>query len=217
MQRERGTDLTIFSPRASFMAHHVGDGGNEPRVVARSATTSSPASAACIRTTSSASASCRSRPACGRSVHRRARALRERARVHRLQPQPGPVGRALEGAAAHRPLVVSALREDGRARRARDGPRQHVVQPELPRHGRALHQRRHDRVHAVPDVRSVQGLPDAEVHHPARRRRGAVPLGTLPRPRAGHEAAAAPGAAAEQRVLRHLRLPPPGDRAADRR
>jgi 4-oxalmesaconate hydratase len=25
MQRERGTDLTIFSPRASFMAHHVGD------------------------------------------------------------------------------------------------------------------------------------------------------------------------------------------------
>ena len=24
-QRERGTDLTIFSPRASFMAHHVGD------------------------------------------------------------------------------------------------------------------------------------------------------------------------------------------------
>jgi len=25
MQRERGTDLTIFSPRASFMAHHVGN------------------------------------------------------------------------------------------------------------------------------------------------------------------------------------------------
>jgi 4-oxalmesaconate hydratase len=24
-QRERGTDLTIFSPRASFMAHHIGD------------------------------------------------------------------------------------------------------------------------------------------------------------------------------------------------
>jgi 4-oxalmesaconate hydratase len=27
MQRERGTDLTIFSPRASFMAHHIGDAG----------------------------------------------------------------------------------------------------------------------------------------------------------------------------------------------
>ena len=25
LQRERGTDLTIFSPRASFMAHHIGD------------------------------------------------------------------------------------------------------------------------------------------------------------------------------------------------
>jgi len=25
MQRERGTDVTFFSPRASFMAHHVGD------------------------------------------------------------------------------------------------------------------------------------------------------------------------------------------------
>ena len=25
MQRERGTDLTIFSPRASVMAHHIGN------------------------------------------------------------------------------------------------------------------------------------------------------------------------------------------------
>ncbi len=25
LQRERGTDLTIFSPRASGMAHHIGD------------------------------------------------------------------------------------------------------------------------------------------------------------------------------------------------
>jgi 4-oxalmesaconate hydratase len=25
MQRERGTDVTIFSPRASAMAHHIGD------------------------------------------------------------------------------------------------------------------------------------------------------------------------------------------------
>jgi 4-oxalmesaconate hydratase len=27
MQRERGTDVTIFSPRASAMAHHIGDAG----------------------------------------------------------------------------------------------------------------------------------------------------------------------------------------------
>ena len=25
LQRERGTDLTIFSPRASGMGHHIGD------------------------------------------------------------------------------------------------------------------------------------------------------------------------------------------------
>ena len=25
LMRERGSDLTIFSPRASFMAHHIGD------------------------------------------------------------------------------------------------------------------------------------------------------------------------------------------------
>ncbi len=57
-------------------------------------------------------------------------------------------------------------------------------------------------------------FPDAEVHHPARRRRRALPLGALPRPRAGHGPPAAEGAAAEQRVLRHLRLSPAGHRAA---
>ena len=39
--------------------------------------------------------------------------------------------------------------------------------------------------------RPVQGLPGAAVDHPARRRRGAVSLGPLSRPGAGHEAAAA--------------------------
>ena len=56
--------------------------------------------------------------------------------------------------------------------------------------------------------RPVQGLPDAALRHPARRRRGALPLGPLPRPRAGAEEAAAQGPPAEQRLLRHLRLPP---------
>ena len=181
MQRERGTDVTIFSPRASFMAHHIGN-----------ATTSLEWSRVCndlirrvctlypgqFRRRLPAAAVARR---AARELHPGARALRQRARLHRLQPEPGSVGRVLEGAAAHRPLVVSALREDGRARRAGDGPRQHVVQSVLPRDRRALHQRRHDGVHAVPDVGPVQGLPDAQVHHPARRRRGALPLGALPR------------------------------------
>ena len=94
-------------------------------------------------------------------LHRRARALRQRARLRRLQPQSRSVGRLLERAAAHRPLVVSALREDGRARRAGDDPCQRLVQSELPRHRRALHQRRHHRLHAVHHLGPVQGFPDA--------------------------------------------------------
>ncbi len=116
-----------------------------------------------------------------RELHPRARAMRQRARHDRLQPQSGSFGRILEGAAAHRPLVVSAVREDGRARRSGDGPRQLVVQSVLPCHRRALHQRRHDGVHAVPHVGPLQGFPDAQVHHPARRWRGALSLGPLPR------------------------------------
>ena len=38
-QRERGTDLTIFSPRASGMGHHIGDFAVSQGMDARSATT----------------------------------------------------------------------------------------------------------------------------------------------------------------------------------
>ena len=86
--------------------------------------------------------------------------------------------------------------------------------PVRPHHRRALHQRRHHRLHAAHHLGPVQGLPDAQIHHPAWRRRGALPLGPLPRARAGHEAAAARGASAQERLLRHLRLPPAGHRAA---
>ena len=64
LQRERGTDLTIFSPRASAMAHHVGD---EAISLALDAALQRPDQArgrAVSRRTSSASASCRSRRAC---------------------------------------------------------------------------------------------------------------------------------------------------------
>ncbi len=124
------------------------------------------------------------------NCRRRARALRQGARLRRLQPQPGPVRRLLDRPAAHRPLLVSALREDGRARRAGDDPCQRLVQPQLPRHRRALHQRRHHRLHAVHHTATCSSdFPTLQLHHPARRRRGALPLGPLPRPGAGPEAA----------------------------
>ena len=39
LQRERGTDLTIFSPRASGMGHHIGDESVRAWSGRRSATT----------------------------------------------------------------------------------------------------------------------------------------------------------------------------------
>ena len=47
----------------------------------------------------------------------------ERVRLRRHQPQPRSVGRPLDQPAADRPLLVSDLREDGRARHPGDGPR----------------------------------------------------------------------------------------------
>ena len=49
--------------------------------------------------------------------------------------------------------------------------------------------------------RSVQGFPDAQVDHPARRRRGAVPLGPVPRPGAEQRAAGAGRHHQEQYLL----------------
>ena len=112
-QRERGTDLTIFSPRASAMAHHIGN-----------AATSLEWSQVCndlihrvctlypenfvARLPAAAIAGSRAG-----QLHRRAGALRQRARLHWLQPQSRSVRRPLDFAAAHRSLVVPALRKDG--------------------------------------------------------------------------------------------------------
>ena len=60
-------------------------------------------------------------------------------------------------------------------------------------------------------------FPDAALHHPARRRRRALPLGPLPRAGRHAEAAAAGRARDAQRVLRHLRLSPAGHRPAGAR
>ena len=130
---------------------------------------------------------------------------------------PDPSGGHWTSPAALRPPLVPDLREDGRVRHPGDDPRQHELQRVLPHDRRALPQRRHDGVHAVPHGGPVQRLPDAALRDPARRRRRALPLGTLSRPRAGAEEAAARGAPAEQRLLRHLRLPPAGHRPADAR
>ena len=150
-QRDRGTDLTVFSPRASAMAHHIGDDVTSLHwaqhcndLIYR----------VCELFPESFVGVCQLPQTPGvapSQLDRRAEAVRERAGVHRLQPQPRSVGRPLDGAAADRSLLVSVLRGDGGAGRAGDGARERVVQPQLPRHRRPLPQRRHHRLHAVPD------------------------------------------------------------------
>ena len=114
--------------------------------------------------------------------------VRRGVRRRRREPQPRPVGRPLDRAAADRPLLVPRLREDGRVRHPGDGARQHQRQPGLPHHRRALPQRRHHRVHAARPGRPVRRLPHPAPGHPARRRRRALPLGPLPRSGDGAEA-----------------------------
>ena len=134
LQRERDTDLTIFSPRASWMGHHI---GNESTSIAwtehcndliHRITRLYPANFAGV-------AQLPQTPrGAARRLHPRAGTLRQRARLRRLQPEPGPQRRLLDRPAIGRPLVVSLLREDGGTRCARDDPRERRLQPRLPHH-----------------------------------------------------------------------------------
>ena len=142
-QNERGSDLTIFSPRAGGMAHHVGTEAISKAMAGdlqRSHPSHLHAAAGQFR---------RRRPAAAVSrrlaeeLHSRAGAHGQRARLRRRQPQSRSVRRLLDRSAADRQVLVSALRKAVRARRAGDDPRVLVLQSELPPHRRALHQRRH--------------------------------------------------------------------------
>ena len=136
-QRERGTDLTIFSPRASGMGHHIGD-----ESVSREWT-----------------------EICNDLIHRVVtlypknfigvcqlpqspgvppkNAIAELERCvkdgfRRLQPQSRSVRRLFQRAADDRQVVLPVLREDGRARRAGDDPRFRLLQPGAAHHRLAI-------------------------------------------------------------------------------
>ena len=214
--KERGSDLTIFSPRASFMAHHIGD-------FETSATWAAICNELCYRVSRlfpdhfiGAAMLPQSPGVDPEDLHSRAGAscVKEYGFVA-INLNPDPSG----GHWTAPPLTDRHWYPIYEKMVEYDIPAMIHVSTScnrvLPHDRRALPQRRHDGVHAVPDRGPVQGLPDAAVRDPARRRRGALPLGPLPRPRAGTEEAAAQGPPAEQHLLRHLRLPPAGHRPAD--
>ena len=143
LQQERGTDLTIFSPRAAGMGHHLGDAATSEawasacnELIHRVCTLFPRNFVGVCMLPQSAGVSPRN---CIAELERCVRAVR----LRRLQPEPRPVGRLLEGSAAGGPLLVSVLREAGRARCAGDGPCQLGVQSGVPHHRLALPERRH--------------------------------------------------------------------------
>ena len=123
---ERGTDLTLFSPTAGGMEHHVG-ARDQPAVDPHRQRPHPP----------------RLQPLPGQ-LHRRLPAAAVARRLARrtasrswsaasmqqgfvgVQPQPRPDRRLLDRPADDRQLVVPAVREDGGAGRARHDPRQHA-------------------------------------------------------------------------------------------
>ena len=172
------------------------DGGQEPGKTGsatspsalagrRSATTSSPAWWGSTPVASSASASSPSQWASRSRIPWPSCAAASRSWDSSAATSTPTRAGPLDRSAAHRPQLVPALRGHGRARRACHDPRLRGHQPELPRHGIALPQRRHHRVHAAPAGGPVPRLPEPAADHPARRRRRALPLGPVPRAR-GH-------------------------------
>jgi 4-oxalmesaconate hydratase len=157
--RERGADLTIFSPRASAMAHHVGDEAVSQAwtrrcndLIKRVVDLFPETFVGVCQLPQSPGVSI------AHSIAELERCVAELGFVG-CNLNPDPSGGHWTRPAADRPGLVPLLREDGRAGRAGDDPRLRLLQPQLPRHRRALHQRRHDGVHAVPGGRLFSDFP----------------------------------------------------------
>ena len=113
LQRKRGSDLTLFSPRASAMGHHEGDQAvslswtracND--LIARVVELYPDNFAGVCQLPQSPGAPLAASIA-------ELDALRARPGLRRLQPEPRSVGRPLDRTSAHRSALVPALREDG--------------------------------------------------------------------------------------------------------
>ena len=218
LQRERSIDLTIFSPRASWMGHHI---GNEHTSRHWSEHCNDLIRRVCDLYPANFAPVCQLPQSPGRGrrvVGPRAAPVRRGDGVRRMQPEPRSVRRLVGRPAAVRRVLAAAVRRAVRARRAGDGARQRGLQSELPLDGLVLPRGGHDGVHAGAHVRALPRPSGHALGDPARRWRRPVPLG----PVQGHgrgERRLGMGAARRpdvERLLRHVRVPPGGDRPARR-
>ncbi len=113
--------------------------------------------------------------------------MRRRDGLRRLQPQSRPVGRPLERTTPVRPVLVPTVRDDVRARRPGDDPRQSASCNEH-FHATGSHYLGADTTAFMQALTLglLTRLPDHALDHPARGRSGAVPLGPLQGHGRGH-------------------------------
>ena len=144
LMQQRGSDLTIFSPRASFMAHHIGD-------FEVSSTWAAICNELCYRVSQLfpehfvPAAMLPQSPGVDPKtcIAELTKCVEQYGNVA-INLNPDPSWGHWTGTAADRPRVVSDLRKDGRVRHPGHGSREHELQRVLPHDRRALHQRRHD-------------------------------------------------------------------------
>ncbi len=177
--RERGLDMTIFSPRASTMAHHEGDETVSQiwtrhcnDLITRVVDLYPENFIGVCQLPQSPGVTIKN------SIAELERCVNERGFVG-CNLNPDPSGGRWDGPPltdrAWYPFFEKMVELD----RAGHDPRIRQLQSQLPRHGRALHQCRHHRVHAISAGRPVPGFPKPALHHSARRWCGAIPLGAV--------------------------------------
>jgi 4-oxalmesaconate hydratase len=204
--KERGADLTVFSPRASAMAPHVGDQTVAVKwaqvcndLIARVVGLFPETFVGVCMLPQSPEASMAS------SIAELRRCVDMGFIGCNLNPDPGG------GYFRHPPLTDAYWFPFYEAMCELDVPAMiHVSGSCNP----AMHATGGYRFHAIAGRRSVQPLPNLALHHPARGRRGALPLGAVSGPGRHAQEAGLADPSDEQRVFRHLRLSPAGRRSA---
>jgi 4-oxalmesaconate hydratase len=188
LMKQRGSDLTIFSPRASFMAHHIGDFNT-------SATWAAICNELCYRVSRSCSRALHRRGDAAAVAGRRSRKLhpgtgkmRQGIRLGRHQSEPDPSG----GHWTAPPLSDRSWYPIYEKMVEYDIPAMIHVSTSCNAcfHTTGAHYLNADTTAFMQCLTSdLFTTSRPEIRHPARRRRRALSLGPFPRPGAGNEEA----------------------------